>query len=130
MALNRTYNTLRFFRGKKKNAELTRLSDEERDFEYRRLFIEESEIDLHVAFSRGEIFKLLSWGVISLAVVSFFQFSSIAALFLLATSLVLQLISVVFKYRFKKIAERTQFTLLIVDNVIQNTYGISLPKYL
>ena len=53
----RECQTLKFFRGKKRNnVEMQRLAEARLDFEYRRLLIEENELDLHVAFS-----KMLGW---------------------------------------------------------------------
>ena len=55
----REYQTIRFFRGRKRNNdEMQRLSDAGLDFEYRRLLIEENELDLHVSFSKMMIYEL------------------------------------------------------------------------
>ena len=54
----REYQTLKFFRGtERKTMEMQKLSDEGRDFEYRKLLIEENELDMHVAFSKEIIWK-------------------------------------------------------------------------
>ena len=56
----KVYETMELLRGKRRNEELTQLAIEEKDFEYRRLFIEESELDMQVAFSRSELYKDVS----------------------------------------------------------------------
>jgi hypothetical protein len=64
----REYQTIKFFRGnKRKNAEMQRFADAGLDFDYRRLLIEENELDMHVAFSKMMVWKWLAWGFIVLA---------------------------------------------------------------
>jgi hypothetical protein len=121
----RTYSNLKLFRGKKRNnAEMERLADTRQDFEYRRLLIEENELDLHIFFSRITVFNWLSWSFLALAF-SYFQFQIISYAFL-----ILAAISRMRSYRNKKMFQfvfRSQkIALSIVDCVIKQDYGISL----
>ena len=78
----REYQTLKFFRGRERNnAEMLRLSEAGLDFEYRRLLIEENELDLHVAFSKMTVYKWLSWSFISLALY-YIQYPVLVSVFL------------------------------------------------
>jgi hypothetical protein len=68
----REYQSIKFFRGSKRNnAEMLRLADAELYFEYRRLLIEENELDMHVAFSKMMVWKWLAWGFMVLQFVFF-----------------------------------------------------------
>jgi len=120
----REYQTLQFFRGKKRNIEeMQRLADEGLDFEYRRLLIEENELDMFVAFSKEVIWKWLAWGFLVLAI-CFVQYS--VALFPL---LGLAVLSIFFSYLNKRffqfVMRGHNLALGIVEGVIFDKYGVS-----
>ena len=121
---------LKFFRGRKrKEAELMKLAEEERDFEYRRLLIEETTLDIQVAYTRSAFFKdvfIVCLFFSALLVISEHLFTE--AFFGIAVVAVI--ISLSYKRQYKKIVKKTHDTLLLVDGVIKETSGISLPKYL
>jgi hypothetical protein len=126
MAKNiREYQSIKFFRGRKRNnAEMQRLADAGMDFEYRRLLIEENELDLHVNFSRMIVYKWLSWSLLALA------FSCLQHPILIFMVLVFALISIILSFIYKKkfqlVFRCYNFALAILDGVILNEYGISL----
>jgi len=121
----REYQTIKFFRGKERNnAELQRLADENRDFEYRRLLIEENELDLHVAFSKMIVWKWLSWCFLGMAVICF-QCSIVAFIFLVM-ALLSQIFSILNKRFFAFVFRGYNLTLSLVNCVIYDKYGISL----
>lgn len=122
----REYQSIKFFRGKKRNnAEMQRLADAGLEFEfaYRRLLIEENELDLHVYFSRMTVFCWLSWSFLALAFYSF-QYPIITSVFL-----GLAVISRVCSYRCKKMFQFVfrsyNLALAIVECVIMQNHGIS-----
>lgn len=125
----KTYETMELLRGKRRNEELTQLAIEEKDFEYRRLFIEESALDIQVAFSRSELCKDISSIFLffaALAVISDGPMWGIT----LCLSAFFKLMSMFHLYHYKRFTKITRNTLLFVDGVIKSTYGITLPKYL
>jgi hypothetical protein len=126
--VERTYATLKLFRGKRKNVELERLSEEEKDFDYRRLLIEENEKDLHVFFSRKKVFEIV--GVILFACSLIAIKLSILSKVLLILATIALVVSLYNRRKYKKTVEKLQFCLMLVDHVIEQTYGFSLPKYL
>jgi hypothetical protein len=123
----REYQTIKFFRGKKRNyAEMQRLADERKDFEYRRLLIEENELDLHVAFSKMIVWKWISWLFLVASVICF----GVQPMFytLIALSFISQILSFRYKRFFQFVFRGHNLALNIVDSVIENEYGIILPK--
>jgi hypothetical protein len=121
----REYQTLRFFRGRKRNTEeMQRLSDEGLDFEYRRLLIEENELDLHVAYSKEVIWKRMAWGFLTLAVVCLHF--SIISFILIGLGVVSLFFSYVNKRFFQFIMRGHNIALGFVDGVIFTKYGITL----
>jgi hypothetical protein len=120
----RIYNTLRLFRGRKRNnAEMQRLADEGLDFEYRRLLIEENEIDLHVFFSRMTIYNWLSWVFLAMALVCF-QFPILSSVFL-GTALISRVSGFRYKKKFQFVFRCYILALAVVDSVIRQDHGIS-----
>jgi hypothetical protein len=121
----REYHSLRFFRGSKRNnAEMQRLADACMDFEYRRLLIEENELDLHVYFSRMCVFNWMSWGFLALALCCF------QIPFITSVLYGLAIISRGLAYRCKKMFQFVFrcyiLALSIVDSVILQDHGITL----
>jgi hypothetical protein len=124
--INRTYTTLRISRGKNRNAELVKLAEAKRDFEYRRLLIEEREADLHVFFSRKKVSEIISWILIIFALI-LYQFP-VFSISLFSTSILFQFLKI---YWGKRLANRIKmylFSLKIVDIVIFEDYGILLSN--
>ena len=122
----RTYETIRLFRGKRKGEELVMLSEAKRDFEFRRLFIEEVEQDLHVVFSRKIVSNWIAWIFLSLSIL-FLQIPLII-FSLTAIACGMKLYSTYCQKKFQKIFRGYKFSLGCVDAVIQNDYGITMPK--
>lgn len=121
----REYHTLRFFRGRKRNdAEMERFADSFMDFEYRRLLIEENELDLHVFFSRMTIYNWISWGLLTLVLICF-QLAVITSI-LFGMALMARITSVIYQRRFQKTFWCYNLAISIVDAVIYNDYGIRL----
>ena len=121
----REYQTIKFFRGRKrKNSEMLRLAEARQDFEYRRLLIQENELDLHVYFSRMIVHNWLSWYFLALAIgcLSFPFISSI----ILGFALVTRILSLISKRKFQFVFRSHNLALAIVDSVILNEHGISL----
>ena len=121
----RTYNSIRIFRGKRKETELIKLADAEQDFEFRRLYISERELDLHVAFSRKLVCRILSWIFLSYSFL--FIYYQIPSLILAGFSLLLILWSQYYHRLFKKTFKKYKLSLSFVDAVILNDYGIKMP---
>lgn len=122
----RTYETIRLFRGKRRVDELVKLSEEQRDFEFRRLFIEELEQDLHVIFSWQTIYGWIAWVFIFFSLV-FFKDPSTFYL-LIGISLIAKTFSFFQREKYKKVFKGYRFSLACVDSVIKKDYGIVLPK--
>jgi hypothetical protein len=119
----RVYESIKFFRGSKRNnAEMLRLAEAELDFEYRRLLIAENELDLHVAFSKMIVWKWLAWSFLALAI-SFRQHPVMSMVFL-----GLAVLSLFFSYLnkrfFRFVMRGHNIALGFVDAVIFNKYGI------
>jgi len=123
------YETLNPIRGKRRDDELLRLAEEEKDFEYRRLFIEEAEQDILVSYSRSKLFEDIALVVLFVHALSIFMEGPLFGISLLF-AFILWVTSVFYKYQHQKFLKRTRNTLLFVDAVIKSTYGITLPKYL
>ena len=120
----REYHTIKFFRGRERNnAEMLRLSDAGLDFEYRRLLIEENELDLHVAFSKMTVYKWLSWSFISLALY-YIQYPVLVSVFL-GLAILSGFFSYVNKRFFQFVFRSHNLALGFVDAVIFNKHGIS-----
>lgn len=126
--IDRTYTTLKLLRDKRKNEELERLSEEEKDFEYRRLLIEEREKDLHVIFSRSIVSKNLSYLLLGISILTI-TITPISKFFLILSFIMFGL-TIFYKRKFNRTLNHFNFALMLVDHVIKKTYGISLPKYL
>jgi hypothetical protein len=121
----RTYgNAIRLLRGKRKNDLLNELSDAQRDFEYRRLYIEERELDLFVYYSRAKVSNWISWGFIFISLYCY-QFPKLSAI-LFTLSIIFQIIRFVWKRKLQRRFEMYMFSLKLIDGVIKNDYGISL----
>ena len=121
----REYDTIKFFRGSKRNnSEMLRLAEARLDFEYRRLLIEENELDLHVQFSRMTVYGWLSWSFLVLvaACLTFPLISNI----ILGLAFLTRILSFISKRKFQFVFRSYNLALAIVDCVIFNEYGISL----
>lgn len=121
---NRTYNSIKLFRGKRKNDELKSLAETKKDFEYRRLFIEERELDLHVFFSRKTIAEIISWGFVFLSI-CYFRHPNLA-LSMFGLSVIAKFYSIYCQKQLNKIYSIYVNILKLVDSVITKDYGISL----
>jgi hypothetical protein len=120
----REYPNLKFFRCKKRNnAEMLRLADAGLDFEYRRLLIEENELDLHVYFSRMTFYNWLAWGFLALAFCCF-QFTIITSI-LFGLALIFRILSWISKRMFEFVFRSHNLALAFVDCVILQNHGIS-----
>lgn len=121
----REYHSLRFFRdSKKSDAEMQYLADTGQDFEYRRLLIEENELDLHIYFSRMTFFNWLSWGFLALAFCPF-QFPIMTSGFL-GLAIIFSILAYICKRKFKFVLRCYILALAVVDCVIQKDHGISI----
>lgn len=120
----RTYDTIKFFRGKERNdEEMQRLSDEKRDFEYRRLLIEENELDLHVAYSRTLVWHWLAWFFLGFGVILIQN--PIVFYILIGFGIISEFFSYINKKYFQFVMRSYNLALSIVDSVIFTEYGIS-----
>lgn len=120
----REYHSLRLFRGRKRNnAEMQWLADSCLDFEYRRLLIEENELDLHVYFSRMTVFNWLSWGFLALAII-YLQFPIMASVFV-GPALITRVLAFRCKKKFQFVFRCFKLALAIVDSVIRQNHGIT-----
>jgi len=120
----REYQTLKFFRGKERNnAEMQRLSDEGRDFDYRRLLIEENEYDMFIAFSKEIIWKRIAWSFLALAFIAL-QITTISFI-LIGLAILSLLFSYLNKRFFQFIMRSHNIALGFVNGVIFDKYGIS-----
>ena len=120
----RTLDTIKFFRGKERdNKEMQRLSDEKRDFEYRRLLIEENELDLHVAYSRMLVWRWFAWFFLGFGVI-FIQ-NPIVFYVLIGFGIISEFFSYINKKYFQFVMRSYNLALSIVDSVIFTEYGIS-----
>lgn len=121
----REYDTIKFFRGSKRNnSEMLRLAEARLDFEYRRLLIKENELDLHVHFSRMTVYNSLSWSflVMVLACLPYPLISGI----ILGLALLTRILSYLSKNKFQFVFRSYNLALAIVDGVIFDEHGISL----
>jgi hypothetical protein len=121
MENTRTYETIRLVRGKRKGEELLKFSIAHQDFDFRRLFIAECEQDLHVFCSRKLVSNWLAWGFLMLSLL-------IAPYVFIGLSCVMKIYSIYCLNKFKKVFRGYKLSLGFVDAVIQNDYGITLPK--
>jgi len=119
----RHYSELKLFGGQKRDTELDLLSENEDDFNYRRLYIEEQEKWLHIIFSRAIVSKWISLGLITLSL-CYFQFHTLS-LVLFVMSFIFLVTSLVLKRKFRIKADDYLFGLNLVNIVIANTHGIS-----
>jgi hypothetical protein len=121
----REYQTLKFFRGRKRNTEeMQRLSDEGQDFEYRRLLITENELDLHVAFSKMLVYKWLSWSFLALAV--YFLQHPIMSFIFIGLAVLSHFFSFINKRFFQFVFRGHNIALGFIEGVIFYKYGISM----
>lgn len=119
----REYKTLKLFRGKRKNGELQKLSLSNQDFEYRRLYIEERELDLHVFGSREIVFN---WMFISLMVLAVGNYQHPGlALFLFVLGVTAKIVSLRYRVLWYKVERIYSRILKIVNSAIYNEHGIS-----
>jgi len=120
----REYQTIKFFRGKQRNNdEMLRLSDAGLYFEYRRLLIEENELDLHVAFSKMMVWKWLSYGFLILAIICLQL--PIASLIFLGLVVLSKFLSFINKRFFQFVFRSLNLSLSIVDMIIKQEHGLS-----
>ena len=119
----RDYTELKLFGGQKRDAELELFSENEDDFNFRRLYIEEQEKWLHIIFSRSILSKWISVGLIALSV-CYFQYHTLS-LILFITSFMFLLASLILKRKFRIKVDNYQFGLNLVNIVISDTHGIS-----
>ena len=120
----REYQTIKFFRGSKRNnSEMLRLAEARLDFEYRRLLIKENELDLHVHFSRMTVYSWLSWSFLVL-VFGCFTFPLISYI-MLGFALLTRILSFISKRKFQFVFRSHNLALAIVDGVIFDEHGIS-----
>lgn len=120
----RVYHSLRLFRGRRKNnEEMQRLADACMDFEYRRLLIEENELDLHVFYSRMTVFNWLSWAFLAL-VLCYFQIPFISSV-LLGLAFISRALAYRCKRKFQFVFRCYNLALAIVDSVIRQDHGIT-----
>lgn len=121
----REYDTIKFFRGSKRNnSEMLRLAEARLDFEYRRLLIEENELDLHVQFSRMTVYGWLSWSFLVLEL-SCLPYSLISCI-ILGLALLTRILSFISKRKFQFVFRSYSLALSIVDGVIFDVHGILL----
>jgi hypothetical protein len=121
----REYQTIKFFRGKKrKDAELVRFAETKQDLEFRRLFIEESELDLHVYYSRMTIYNWLSWNFLALAI--YYSKYPVITYAVFGLAVISHILSLISKKKFEFVFRRYNFALSIIESLIYNEYGISL----
>lgn len=118
------YETIRLFRGKRRVDELVKLSEEKRDFEFRRLFIEEIEQDLHVIFSWQTICGWISWVFVFFSLI-FFQ-SPLIFYSLIGISFISKTFSFFQKKKYLRVFKGYKFSLACVDSLIKKDYGITL----
>jgi hypothetical protein len=115
---------LQLFRGKKKNEELDRLSKEKKDFEFRRLYIEENEKTLHVIRSRRFVSMTFAWGFL---LITLFLSQLPTAFFIsICITLLFLIFSLIFQWAYVRNDSEYKVGLIIVDTVIKQDYGISL----
>jgi hypothetical protein len=119
----REYQTIKFFRGVRRDNELIRLAEARQDFEYRRLLIEECEKDLHVYFSRMTVYNWLSWGFMTLTF-CYFKHPVITPIFF-GLALMLRFFSWIYKNKFKLEFRCYNLALALVDVAIMDKHGIS-----
>ena len=122
MNKNKIYDTLKFRRGERKNDELHQLSLSKQDFEYRRLYIKERELDLHVFFSRAKIANMISWSFLGLAI--WFIQSPLLALSIFGLGVTARFISIYYQKQYNKVEEIYLRVLKLVESVIREDYGI------
>jgi len=121
----REYQTIKFFRGRKRNnAEMIRLAEAGLDFEYRRLLIEENELDLHVFFSRKIVWNFISIGFLALAFVCLML--PIIAFIFIGLAVMFRFFSWVSKKNFEFVFGSYNLALAIVNGVIMDEHGIIL----
>jgi hypothetical protein len=115
----REYKTIKFFRGVTRDDELIRLAEARQDFEYRRLLIEECELDLHVYFSRQTVFNWLSWS--SIAMTFFCLKHPVITPIFFGLALLFRLFSWINKNKFKSTFRGYNLALALVDCAIKKS---------
>ena len=121
----REYDTIKFFRGSKRNnSEMLRLAEARLDFEYRRLLIKENELDLHVYFSRMTVYNWLSWSFLVLVLVCLPY--PLLSFIMLGFASLTRILSFISKKKFQFVFRSYNLALAIVDGVIFDEHGISL----
>lgn len=103
---------------------MLRLAEARQDFEYRRLLIQENELDLHVYLSRMTVYNWLSYSFLVLVAVSL-PFPPISYI-MLGLSFLTRILSKISKRKFQFVFRSHNLALAIVDSVILNEHGISL----
>jgi hypothetical protein len=112
------------WRTKNRKEELIRLSEEQKDFEYRRLFIEEYKEKILINKNRQFVSERISWAFLFLALF-FFQTPQISFI-IFGISLIFKTVSFIFKILHKRRIGEFNLGLVIVDSVINKDYGINL----
>lgn len=120
----RTYDSIKLVRGKRRNDELNRLADEQQDFDFRKLFIEENELDLQVLFSRRVFSRWLSCSF--LAFTLFFLPHIVTTIILFGLAVLTRIISYIYKRKFENRFRCYSFSLRVVDYVILKDHDISV----
>ena len=118
------YSTINLIRDERRNDELSRLSESQDDFEFRRLFIDEREKDLHVFFSRRIVANFFMWTLLFFTAVTLQ--SPALSLFLLGLSVSCKIIAYYNHRMYIKVNFIYSNSLSIVNCVIKNDYGITL----
>ena len=115
---------MKLWRTKNRKTELIRLSKEQKDFEYRRLFIEEYKEIIEINQNRHFISKRIAWTLLFVAVFSI-KVPVISSI-IFGISLLFKLLSIIFNILHKRSIEEYNIGLTIVDSVINKDYGINL----
>jgi hypothetical protein len=120
----REYQTFKFFRGRKRKFEdMEKHSNEGLDFEYRRLLIQENELDLHVAYSKEVIWKWLAWSFLALAL--YFVQHPIMSFIFIGLAVLSLFFSYLNKRFFQFVLRGHNIALGFVEGAIFDKYGIS-----
>lgn len=114
---------IKMWRSKSRERELIRLSEEQKDFEYRRLFIEEYKEKIEIHKNREHFFSKHAWTLLIVALISFKM--PMLSLVIFGFSLLFKTISGISKTLHRRSVEEYNLGLAIVDSVIKKDYGIN-----
>lgn len=115
---------MKLWREKNRKTELIRLSKEQKDFEYRRLFIEEYNEKIQLNRNRHLFSKKIAWIFLFITILTIKI--PIISLIVFSISLLFKLFSFIFKILHRKSIEEYNLGLTIVDSVIAKDYKINL----